>query len=443
MVAGATSQTREPRFALHAGIYRRQAWRPVGLRGVESILSGIATRSKSFANHRARLSTFYEQFVQRSQPLIGWQPLTTAQLEALERHSSSGSTRPAERISQGEPPMISKDLLRVTRPTSGAQDQASVTHPYEFAEQPRWQEPFVLPRSITGSLQTAEKSTAPSDRLVGDFSGRDEPIEAAVEPVALSARKKTPDSRPTPARPLEERRLPASPATEDWDPILIPPPQRDGEQSLARPAIRLAILRPLNTAAGTVQRKESRPLFSGTSTFLAGETTDFAGAQHSLVEKQPAVQPRLVSSVSSLPRQEVRGGFPLSVNAEVRRDADTFSEDPARMSVRDTSAARNDEAPEPVSLMRSPQAEIPGPPALPVTLPGVQIRLLRPDESTSATQSLGNNVGGGGRSTIQLPKPQPPVPAAPPPLDINAVADKVYQVLQRRHQLERERRGLY
>ena len=36
-----------------------------------------------------------------------------------------------------------------------------------------------------------------------------------------------------------------------------------------------------------------------------------------------------------------------------------------------------------------------------------------------------------------------PVPAAPPPLDINAVADKVYHALQRRFQLERERRGLY
>ena len=33
--------------------------------------------------------------------------------------------------------------------------------------------------------------------------------------------------------------------------------------------------------------------------------------------------------------------------------------------------------------------------------------------------------------------------APPPPLDINAVADRVYQTLQRRQQLERERRGLY
>jgi hypothetical protein len=35
------------------------------------------------------------------------------------------------------------------------------------------------------------------------------------------------------------------------------------------------------------------------------------------------------------------------------------------------------------------------------------------------------------------------MPSAPPPLDINAVAEKVYQTLQRRLQFERERRGLY
>ena len=45
MVAEATSQNREPGFDLSAGIYRRQAWRPAGLRGVESILSGIASRN--------------------------------------------------------------------------------------------------------------------------------------------------------------------------------------------------------------------------------------------------------------------------------------------------------------------------------------------------------------------------------------------------------------
>ena len=72
MVAEATSQHREPDFGLTAGIRGRQVWRPAGLRGVESILSNIANRNRRFDSQRARLTAWYEQFVQRSQPFIGW-----------------------------------------------------------------------------------------------------------------------------------------------------------------------------------------------------------------------------------------------------------------------------------------------------------------------------------------------------------------------------------
>ena len=41
------------------------------LRGVDSILSGIASRNRPFDDHRARLTAWYEQLVQRSQPFIG------------------------------------------------------------------------------------------------------------------------------------------------------------------------------------------------------------------------------------------------------------------------------------------------------------------------------------------------------------------------------------
>ena len=43
----------------------------------------------------------------------------------------------------------------------------------------------------------------------------------------------------------------------------------------------------------------------------------------------------------------------------------------------------------------------------------------------------------------QTPSPVAPLSMAPPALDINAVADKVYQALVRRHRFEQERRGLY
>ena len=201
MVAEATSQNREPGFDLPAGIHRRQAWRPAGLRGVDSILSGIASRNKLSDGHRARLTAWYEQFVQRSQPFIGWPPSTTAELGAHDTQSSFGSPQAEERISRRESPMISKELLPVARPVSLAQDQASATDLHRFpAQQQRPQEPFASRGSISGPIQTAAKG----ERIAGDLSSPHKPpIEAPVHPVAPPARgrsRTTPPGRLVPSK---------------------------------------------------------------------------------------------------------------------------------------------------------------------------------------------------------------------------------------------------
>jgi hypothetical protein len=445
MVAEATSQSRQPGFALPPGIHRRQAWRPAGLRGVQSILSGIASRTKPFDGHRARLTAWYEQFVQRSQPFAGWPPLTMVDWDAHDTRYSFGDTQAEERIPRRVSPMISRELPPVARPVSVAQDQASATRLHRFpAEQQRPQEPSTSRQSISGPIHTAGEGEQLSDDLPGSH---ERPMEAAVQPVAPPARRETADNQAGQARSSEVSQLPAKEAshpTEAWgpEPPRAAPTQRREEQPLERPALRLAILRPINTAAGTIQRKESGPLSSGSSRFSMAETNDLRGPEDSLAEDQSAFPPRLVSSVSSLQRQEVRGGFPVGVKTGVPRDADTSSDDLGGVSMRELSAFRNDGATESRSLANSRDAQIPEPAALPpMALPGIQIRLLRPDES--AMQPSGNNVAKPGRSTIASSKPQTPPSAAPPPLDINAVADKVYQTLQRRHQLERERRGLY
>ena len=79
----------------------------------------------------------------------------------------------------------------------------------------------------------------------------------------------------------------------------------------------------------------------------------------------------------------------------------------------------------------------------PVALPGIQLRLLTPDAAEAASKASTPNTPQGGRSTAEKPKEPAPISATPPPLDIDAVANKVYQTLQRRHRLEQERRGLY
>jgi hypothetical protein len=77
---------------------------------------------------------------------------------------------------------------------------------------------------------------------------------------------------------------------------------------------------------------------------------------------------------------------------------------------------------------------------LPAPLPGLEVRLVPPEHRLTSEA----------RAPAEAPDPPPspeerrPEPAAPPPaLNIDALADRVYQTLQRRQQLERERRGLY
>jgi hypothetical protein len=77
---------------------------------------------------------------------------------------------------------------------------------------------------------------------------------------------------------------------------------------------------------------------------------------------------------------------------------------------------------------------------LPAPLPGLEVRLVPPEQRVTSEA----------RAPADAPYP-PPSPeehrpeatASPPALNIDALADRVYQTLRRRQQLERERRGLY
>ena len=261
--------------------------------------------------------------MQRSQPFVGWQPLPTAEWDAhdtqyLIRQHSGGGADLAKRVAN--------DLERAT---------------FRCAPGERGSRSGIGNTSASISCRTAKATggvcLAPIDlrvdshsrkrrqQLSGDLSGPHErPMEAAVQPVAPRARREIAGPRRAGSLARESantlRKTQRHPR-EAWgsEPPLAAPTQRREEQPLERPALRLAILRPINTAAGTVQRKESDPLSSGSSRFSMAETNDLRGLEYSLVEEQSAFPPRLVSSVSSLQPQEVRGGFPVAVAAEVRR----------------------------------------------------------------------------------------------------------------------------
>ena len=107
-------------------------------------------------------------------------------------------------------------------------------------------------------------------------------------------------------------------------------PQTHREEPFVRPAMRLAIL---STDKHPLERGGVQPI--GIYLFRLHRVLaryrrkeKFSGSRTLAIEDQPAFRPRLVSSVSSFPRQEVRGGFPVDLKTEVRPDADTPSAGP-------------------------------------------------------------------------------------------------------------------
>ncbi len=166
MVTGATWQNREPGLGLPAGVHHRQAWRPPALRGVQSVLSGIASRNKPLNRHRARLTAWYEQFARRGQPFIGWQALTTRELGVDDAQSSFDNVQSEDRTARRESPMVSKDPLpdASVGKQPVAPDQQPAAHSHRFPAEPKApQGPLVLRRSISGSIHATAKSM-PSQR---------------------------------------------------------------------------------------------------------------------------------------------------------------------------------------------------------------------------------------------------------------------------------------
>jgi len=77
---------------------------------------------------------------------------------------------------------------------------------------------------------------------------------------------------------------------------------------------------------------------------------------------------------------------------------------------------------------------------MPASLPGLEVRLLAPHRRS------GDESG----TSVDSPDPPPAreeqpreAPARAPFLDLDALADRIFQTMQRREQFERERRGLY
>lgn len=243
----------------------------------------------------------------------------------------------------------------------------------------------------------------------------------------------------------------------------------------SRPPVRFAILRPPRAGDGNPPRSE----FDGGRSMFPSRSGDFglyrdegSGARlplapprsvqsdsippESLNETKQAswlppritpFEPRIILSASTSPRHEVRGGYP------------TITSWPALLSKTETFRAKPETEPTRVEVVEAPiqqTLELSNPESpngaiqkliertvLPVPLPGMELRLTRRGRQDADPEDKTYDA----RERPPQPDARSPLPpSAPPerlPLDLNAVAEKVYQTLMRRQQRERERRGLY
>jgi len=373
-----------------SGVSARQSWQPPAVSRAESFISGILGHTEPMRQRAARLLAWHESFTRRVQPWSGWSPLPL----------EFGSQEP-----HGEPVYPGRTSPRV----SGVS----------------------LPGALSPAVHTQQSTSKPKAR--GEAAANRPAIELAIlrraDPAEAGPRGEAISRAPGWQPPAASERL--------WTHPLSWPIGRERQVS--------------NDQSG------GWPLLP----------RDQALWRPRLSARPAELGPRLITGVAALARQEVRGGFPKTqptipglTETEQTRAATTIPAatrptteatiTPSSGGVITRIAAPVPPAPRgPVEGSR-PKAggaieELIERTVLPVSLPGFELRMVPPEQWASAGSRPPADQAGGSQPGAGPATSPPAAPASPPapPLDLNAVADQVYQKLIRRQQLERERRGLY
>lgn len=374
--------------ALPAGMRARASWQPLAMHAVASLLSGVLSHHALFVERGVRLSAWHEQFTRRLQPWSGW-------------------VSPALEPQMGEGP---------------AAGQTLTTSAPGFTSTEQW-----LPATL----------------IAGPM-----PVTSAVRGDASAP---TPGAASPPAEPAA---VPLHPATGAQQPRPA--------MTLSRPAMRLAVLGSSAASIDTMPGRAPGLALSGSQLPVAAQSAPEVGqflasdlpvaaSRHPLwrllpTTPEPVLEPRLVTSVRPTPRQEVRGGFPVpppALPAPERTSAAPITS-PLRQWVLIDDAPSAPMPAQPVSMPTAQGAieQLIEQTVLPVALPGLELRLVRHEQQASPMHRSAHPAEDG-QSTMPVSTPPASVAAAPPPLDINAIAEKVFTTLMCRQRLERERRGLY
>jgi len=318
-----------------------------------------------------------------------------------------------------------------------------------------WYEQFTR-RVQPWSGWTALPQTFPSASLSNDISphetapsGRSDVANIAT-PATLAAT--TGIQPPTP----EMSRVGAPTA-----PVTVTP-------QLSRPAIRLSTLR-VGGAPALAQ-----PHLRGSATVSQSVASNLPIPQTTMGDRllvpsfptaePPQMAPRLVLNIAPNPRREVQGGFPsrpLPLVTSDQPDAtgkpSSFRQPvlpvaplPVEPEILPGKPISPDDVPTVAAPVVSPEPEggidqesaitkLIANSFLPVPMPGLEIRMASPATQADRHQSTQSVEHSPSPAIPPSPPPSPPTPQ----LNIDEIANKVYQTLQRRQQFERERRGMY
>lgn len=361
----------------------RSSWRPAAMHAVGRLLSRTALRHYRFADRALGLTEWCRRLSLRAHPWVGHPPLTldAGQLPGAWPPIRTATSAPSAVPPGGAAPPDGETALGVGRSTS---------HP--AADQPR---------------SPDKPAASPSEE------GRHTPDMTSRPPVRLAV------------LPLEAPRQTRAEGTDSVGALPAPFTHEGGHQRLD-PAFISARL--------TLHSGRLRP----------------AHAEPQSQARSAPSQTRLRPSASPQPRREVRPDTPPSprpvISPSEASDAEPTRTFPAEVDY------QPDAPPETAASPWTAEGPVSADPGVgmpsvvervierlggPGSLPGLTVRVPAPLSQPVVEQPA--------------PPPEPPAPAAEalrvpepgPEVDVAGLADKVYELLQRRQRVERERRGLY
>lgn len=437
---------------LPSGLHERKSWRPPAVRAFESLVSGILRHVEPFVSNAAERSAWYGQFIQRVQPWQGWLSLslefpTRERLPEEQMQKTPAITRVSYR---NESDSANKTSL------PPVQRSAVPIHQLTTAQRPRAKPVLSRPAIRLAVLQTIQ-TTQTKSGMDADSHNESPAITRdysswrwlSIADVSKSQPQLVLGAPSTPRREVRSGFQVHQPSQS-----VLPESRRTGAEPETSPFMQLMATREASLAIGpatlrTIQTTQTR---SGMDASNHNESPPITRVHNSWrwlsISDMPKSQPQLVTSVSSTPRQEVSGGFPIHQPSQsVLPEAKRTGAEPETSSLMQWVETREASTASPSkSESRGAIETLLEQTTMPVPLPGLELRLVSPCEEDSSTHALQHAADADDKQPAADDSTPPvPVPASPPrsELDIDEVAEKVYNTLVRRQQLERERMGLY